>query len=85
MSPSHKQFRVRSLGWSCSRTVPPKIRPSVTPRRAFPGQTALERRSNTEPGRRPAVPRGASPTITKCFPRLSSSQEKTLGGARRSF
>jgi hypothetical protein len=39
----------------------------MTPRRAFPGQTALERRSNTEPGRRLAAPTRREPDDYQAF------------------
>ena len=69
MRPDHKHNCVWSLGWSCSRTVPPNVRPGVSLRTAFRGRTAIERRSNTGPTSRAALPMRAGQTpVRGCSP-----------------
>ncbi len=61
MRPDHARLRAWRLGWSCSRTVPPKVRPGVSLRTAFPGRTAIERRSSIGPAGQSALPTRRGP------------------------
>ena len=60
--------RAWRLGWSCSRTVPPKVRPGVSLRTTFPGRTAIERRSSIGPAANRPCPPGGVPTGVRLFP-----------------